>query len=686
MRGVVRNSVTQVHRWVGLTAGLLAVYLALTGAWIVLRPVLDPATYPKLLTIPACTNPLPVDRVAAAARKYHPKGSLDFIWVYGSPTSSTMVRFSNQDQVYVDGCTAKVLGMQPRYGGIYGSVEWLHRFKFFSDNTALPIIGYASLLLCVVLVLGGVYLWWPRRASAWKSAVKLNRRLSGRAFSLNLHTTTGVYSAIVIFVVAGTAVPLSLDWAKNVLLPQRAAAAAKTAKKPASAVKPHVKISMQKAWDEARALLDGPVDWASLRYPRKGKSTIEIVAVEQNAVHSDARSQVYINPQTGKVVAFQPYRTSTFGNKLYLWALALHTGHFGGVFAQVLMLLGMIGVAALGYTGIESFLRKTFRKPKLSAASAAIRARVARAWDEADDVRGLTFVAANGTRLPPPTPGAHIDVRVGDGIVRQYSLTNGPQDADAYHVAVRLAPDSRGGSIAMHELSEGDEVTISAPRNHFPLVPDAAQHLLLAGGIGITPLYSMMRHLHDEGKSFALHYFTRGPAATAFHAELSAHEYASKVDFHYALEPERVELYLHDMLRHRPQGAHLYVCGPAPFMKLVHEAAAGDWPPEAVHCEYFAADPLAEAGPREGFEVTLARTGGTFAVPAEASILSVLAGCGVDVPCSCEQGVCGTCLTGVLEGEPDHRDVFLTDSERKCGDKILVCVSRAKSRHLVLDI
>lgn len=693
----LRIAVTQVHRWVGLTVGLIVVYLAVTGAWIVLRPAEDRVTYPHMMVIPSCTRPLPVDSIAAAAARYHPKGHVIYVWLYGSPTASTMVRFSNQDQVYVDGCTGTALGQLPRYGGLFGTVEALHRFKFMEDAGGMLIIGYASLLFTVVLIVGGVFLWWPRRSSAWKSALKLNPRLRGRAFTLNLHTTVGVYSSIVIFVVAFTAVPLSLNWAKATLYAAtRSTEIKEGGPRKLPALKHHAAtsgaatasktISMQRAWEEARGLIGGPFNWASLRYPAKGKPTVEIALVPQNVPHSDARSYVYIDPRNGKVVSYQPYEAMSVGSKLYLWMLALHTGHFGGAFVQVLMLFGMIGVVALGYSGIESFVRKTFRRPRVAPASATILVRVARIRDEAEEIRSIAFVSANGKPLPPVSAGAHIDVRVKNGLMRKYSLTNGPEDTDAYHVSVRLAPDSRGGSMAMHELREGETVTISAPRNHFPLQDGAQHHLLIAGGIGITPLYSMVRHLRASAGSFALHYFTRSVAATAFHETLSTGDDAATVEFHYALEPAQVKAALEDLLRERPDGAHLYICGPAPFMNLVHEAASAVWPADAVHCEYFAADPLADKGPRDAFEVTLARSGGTFAVPSEASILQVLADCGLDVPRSCEQGVCGTCITGVLEGEPDHRDVFLTDSERKCGDKILVCVSRAKSPHLVLDI
>ncbi len=691
-----RSGVTQVHRWIGLTVGLLAVFLAVTGGWIVLRPILDPVTYPQLMVIPACTKPLPVDALAKAARTLHPKGRLDYVWFYDSSTSSTMVRFSDGDQVYVDTCSGRALGHQARYGGLYGTVEGLHRFKFMDLKPAMLIIGWTSLLLAVLLVIGGLFLWWPRRPSAWKSAVKLNRRLNGRAFSLNLHTTTGVYASVVVFVVALTAVPLSLGWAKSALYVMTGSTeVTNTRERVAALPKKHAakhgksgstkRIPMQVAWAKARGLVPGPLRWASIRFPVKNQP-IEIALSEQSFPHSDARSYVYVDSRTAKVLDFRPYETRSAGEKLYLWVLALHTGHFGGLPVQVLMLLGMIGVPIMGYTGIESFIRKTFRRPRLAQAPSAMRVRIAGVREEAEDIRSFELVSADGASLPAASAGAHIDVRLRDGRMRQYSLTNGPQDDGAYHISVRLAPDSRGGSIAMHELREGEALTISAPRNHFPLSAEAGHHLLLAGGIGITPLYSMVRHLQASGGSFELHYFTRTPAATAFHEALSAPEYAGKVHFHYALEPEGVKARLADVLRERPAAGHLYVCGPARFMALVHETAEPVWPPETVHCEYFAADPLAEAGPGESFEVTFARTGGTFDVPADASILQILSQCGVDVPTSCEQGVCGTCVTRVLEGEPDHRDVFLSAAERKSGEKMLVCVSRAKSSHLVLDI
>jgi len=307
--------------------------------------------------------------------------------------------------------------------------------------------------------------------------------------------------------------------------------------------------------------------------------------------------------------------------------------------------------------------------------------------DEALDVRSFELVAAEGGALPPFTPGSHIDVEVAPGIVRQYSLCNDPRETDRYLIAVKREPASRGGSAGMHErVRAGDRLTIGEPRNNFALAADASHHLLIAGGIGITPLLAMAQHLLATGASFQLVYFSRSIAHTAFRDVLSAPEYRGRVTFHYALEPEQVRAYLRKLLWEHSPGAHLYLCGPRPFMDLVETTAAPTWAPSSVHLEYFAADPAALAGPSEGFIVKLARHGGEFNVPEGRTIIEVLAENGIDVDTSCEQGVCGTCITGVLEGEPDHRDVFLTDEEKRAGDRMTICVSRAKSARLVLDL
>src|SRR5260370_40882554 len=240
-----------------------------------------------------------------------------------------------------------------------------------SGGAGLAIIGTAALLFALVMVAGGLFLWWPQRTSAWKSALQFNPRLTGRAFALNVHTTIGAYVAVVVFVVAVTAVPLSLGWAKSAMFVVTGSTdMTEDAKLPVAAPKSiepksDTTISMQTAWEKARGVFGGPLLWASVHYPPKGEP-IEIGIVESGAPHADARNYGFIDSRTAKIVELRPWATLNAGSKLYYWLLALHTGRFGGLFVQCLMLAGMIGVAALGYTGVETFLRRTFRRPSNS--------------------------------------------------------------------------------------------------------------------------------------------------------------------------------------------------------------------------------------------------------------------------------------------------------------------------------
>ncbi|MGE4240624.1 PDR/VanB family oxidoreductase [Ramlibacter sp.] len=312
--------------------------------------------------------------------------------------------------------------------------------------------------------------------------------------------------------------------------------------------------------------------------------------------------------------------------------------------------------------------------------------RVDEIRNEAEDIKSFRLVSASGDPLPSFTAGSHIDVHVEPGLTRQYSLANAPEDGGAYLIAVKKEPLSRGGSRAMHErVRQGDVLQIGAPRNNFALA-SAGRHLFFGGGIGITPLLGMAMHLDSGGVPWELHYFSRSPRHTAFHELLSAPRYAEKVHFHYALEQDAVRGYLRKQLWHRPDGAHLYLCGPRPFMDTVEQTASATWPPEAVHVEYFSADPASLAAPRPTFRVRLARRQIECTIPEDESICTALFDHGVRIESMCGQGVCGTCVTGVLEGIPDHRDVYLSAEQKAANDRIMPCVSRARSEMLVLDL
>jgi vanillate monooxygenase ferredoxin subunit len=305
---------------------------------------------------------------------------------------------------------------------------------------------------------------------------------------------------------------------------------------------------------------------------------------------------------------------------------------------------------------------------------------------EATDILSFELLSAEAAPLPPFTAGSHIDVHIRHGVIRQYSLCNGPGDVSRYLIAVKREPRSKGGSAALHDvIREGDLLRISAPRNNFPLDWTATHHLLLAGGIGVTPMLSMALHLKAAGAHFQLQYFTRSIEHTAFH-ELLAGQLVDNVVFHYGLEPEGLGSLLREILSRRPDGSHLYLCGPRPFMDLVATTARASWAAESVHLEYFGADPMSLAGNRAAFSVQLASSGRTYLVPEGRTIVEALAAHGVRIETSCEQGVCGSCLTGVLAGVPEHRDVYLNDEEKRVGDRIIACVSRSKTSVLVLDL
>ncbi|MBV1788710.1 PDR/VanB family oxidoreductase [Marinobacterium sp. D7] len=315
-----------------------------------------------------------------------------------------------------------------------------------------------------------------------------------------------------------------------------------------------------------------------------------------------------------------------------------------------------------------------------------MRVQVSAKHLEATGVYSYELTSPHGERLPAFSPGAHIDVEIGAGVVRQYSLCNPPADDHRYVIAVLLDPKSRGGSVAMHQhVQPGDFIRISEPKNLFPLTPEVPQSLLFAGGIGITPILCMAEHLAENGQRFELHYCTRSPDRTAFADRIRQSGFADRVQIHFDDGDERQRLQPEAILERADGDAHLYVCGPSGFIDLIIDTAVrADWPEQRIHREFFRAAVL----PADGgtFDIQIGSSGDLIAIPADQSIVSVLAEKGIEIPVSCEQGICGTCLTGVLEGEPDHRDSFLTTAERERNDRMLLCCSRARSARLVLDL
>lgn len=316
-----------------------------------------------------------------------------------------------------------------------------------------------------------------------------------------------------------------------------------------------------------------------------------------------------------------------------------------------------------------------------------LNVRVVRKAAEAEDICSLELAAVGGGALPAFSAGSHVDVHLPGGFIRPYSLCNDPAETHRYVLGVLREAASRGGSRAVHEqVHEGSVLQISRPKNHFALAPQAQRHLLLAGGIGITPLLCMAEHLARTGAAFELHYATRTQARTAFAGRMATSVFADHVHFHVDDGPAAQALDIPALLSTPRDGEHVYVCGPRGFMDAVLGAArSAGWPEEQLHCEFFSAE-LAPAAGDGAFEVVLSSSGRVIAVAPEQTVVQALDAAGVPVPTSCEQGVCGTCLTRVLEGVCDHRDLYLTPEEQAAHDQFLPCCSRAKSPRLVLDL
>ncbi|ATE62043.1 PDR/VanB family oxidoreductase [Thauera sinica] len=314
-----------------------------------------------------------------------------------------------------------------------------------------------------------------------------------------------------------------------------------------------------------------------------------------------------------------------------------------------------------------------------------IKVVVRRREEQGHGVLVLDLASAEGGALPPFEAGAHVDVHLGDGLVRQYSLAGTPADRSVYRLGILKDPKSRGGSVAAHErLREGTEIRIGVPRNHFPLAMDARHTVLVGGGIGITPMIAMAHALSDAGKSFELHYCGRTRAACAFLDELTAGAFADRVHPHFDDGGEAQRLDLGAVLGKADPGAHIYVCGPSGFMDwVIGEARRLGLPEARIHKEYFQVETDSSGG---AFDVVARKSGKTVRVEEGQTIVDALAAVGIKIQVSCEQGVCGTCLCNVLEGVPDHRDIFLTDEEKADNDQMLLCCSRAKTETLVLDI
>ncbi len=309
-----------------------------------------------------------------------------------------------------------------------------------------------------------------------------------------------------------------------------------------------------------------------------------------------------------------------------------------------------------------------------------LKLRVASKTQLTDQIVGLKLESADGSVLPGFGGGAHLNLHLGKGLSRQYSLCNPSESPTAYELAVLIESESRGGSKAVAALAVGDLVESDEPQNHFGL-KTASNHRLFAAGIGITPMLAMVRELEGRGSKFDLLYRAKSSDKAAFYSDLTGSDFTQ---FSFS---SKGTLDLADKVAAPGADEQLYVCGPQRFIDAVLEAAKeAGWRSDQLNREYFnAAVPESEDGDKP-FTVKLKSTGYEYQIPVDQTISQVLEDAGVFVPLSCESGVCGTCLVDVISGEPDHRDLYMSDDEHAANRQITVCCSRSKTPILEIDI
>jgi uncharacterized iron-regulated membrane protein len=364
----IRERVLQIHRWTGITIGLLVVLVATTGAAMVFRPQLDPVINRSLLKVEPCSARLPLDTLVANARAANPGGgALTFMRIYGEADASTHVRLSDDNWVYLNPCTGAVLGQEHRYRGVFGTLDFLHRFKYVKNSSIYS--GTVALAFAVLLILGGLFVWWPATMRALKTTLKPNLRVSGRAYSLTLHKTLALYVSPIVLVSALTGIPQAFEWCQNALLTVTGSPLpAPTPKSTPTAG--GQRLPVEAYWQRAQELVPQP-SAVLFRYPKKPNDPVEFELIGRDAPHAAARTYLDLDAYSGKALRFEPYAEASLGHRLFLWMVAWHTGLLGGVLGQLLLLSGALSVPVVAYLGISSYVRGKFRPRTVGTTSAA---------------------------------------------------------------------------------------------------------------------------------------------------------------------------------------------------------------------------------------------------------------------------------------------------------------------------
>jgi vanillate O-demethylase ferredoxin subunit len=542
------------------------------------------------------------------------------------------------------------------------------------------IVGIEAAGLLMLAILGPI-LWWPGRRQL-RRGFSVTFGAGGYRGTRELHRVAGVIVAVVLITIATTGMLVVWRTEAQSILPKSVPLTIR----PAPKVAVRADMAFRPVDDfVARAHAKfGDSLIKSVRFPGGHGRVVAVYLQAAGTTRPRATDQIWFNRYTGEQLGIYEAAALPAATTFLDWMLPIHSGQALGVPGRVLFLICGLTLTGLSLTGVLQWLLR--RRLERHPAGNALEVIVARAWEEAPRVRAIELRAANGHELPPFTAGAHVDVHLPNGLIRQYSIWSDPADRTRYCIAVLREEGSRGGSIAIHALRVGARLQIGAPRNSFPLHDSPATSVLIAGGIGITPILAMAAQLARSGRPFQVHYCARRRSEAAFVTRLTdAVATAGALSMHFGDEPSPGRFDVRLALSAASEASHVYICGPQRLIEAVQKGArALGWSPDRVHAELFQpAQPPVDSRP---FELHLQRSGRTLQVPADRTVLDVLDEVGISVPSSCRQGLCGTCATTVLEGTPEHHDRVLTASERTRGKLFTPCCSRSRTPRLVLDL
>ncbi|HEY7887882.1 MAG TPA: PepSY-associated TM helix domain-containing protein [Steroidobacteraceae bacterium] len=355
MRALIRNIVLPVHRWTALTVGLVVLWMALTGLGLLFESQLEPAVDGSLDTVAACRTPQSLDELLARARAAHPAGALRLVGIEGSATRTTWVRFANGDTVYLDPCTGRVAGELNKYRGVFGTLEYLHRLEFLSGADH-AVAGTVALTFALVIVIGGIAIWWPVSLKGLRWSITFATRPAGRARLMRIHRATGFWVCLIVLCSALTGPLDSFHWYQRAIAAVTDSAPSGSQQEAAAVGVAGPRLSLQALWQRAQRVTPDPQE-ALLLLPKAPAAPVELDIIERSAPHHQAVSFLYLNPFSGRVLAFEPYGASSLANQVVAWGIAIHSGQ-AGVPAQMALLVGVLGILVLGYTGLSSYIRR----------------------------------------------------------------------------------------------------------------------------------------------------------------------------------------------------------------------------------------------------------------------------------------------------------------------------------------